>query len=297
MGILMPSVRESRWQFDIQSLEEQAGRNQVDIIVRFAGNDQNQQNLQMKELVNLGVDLLMVTPSDVFDAADGITYAKSRNVPVLCYDRLAENCPVDAYVAFERLQVGELMGRFLAEAAPRGRYIILHGPQSDSNAADYSAGAMRRLKPLIDKGDITVVLEAEVTGWRSDVAERLTEQALAETTDITAVLAPNDDTAGGVINVLSRYNLAGKVFITGQDATEAALNRLSKGTQSMTVFKDTNLLAQKSMQVALRMLKKQPLAADCVINNGTMDVPTYSLPVVFLDAAGLNWFLRSVEFQ
>ena len=297
MGILMPSFRENRWQYDIQSLEEQAGRNQVDIIVRFAGNDQNQQNLQMKELVNLGVDLLLVTPSDVFDAADGIEYAKSRNVPVICYDRLAENSPVDVYITFERFQVGELMGRFLAEAAPRGKYIILHGPKSDSNAMEYSAGAMKYLKPLIDKGDITVALEAEVTGWRPEVAERLAEQVLAEATDITAVLAPNDDTAGGVIAALSRHNLAGKVFVTGQDATEAALNRLSKGAQSMTVFKDTNQLAQKSMQVALRIVKKQPLAADHVINNGTMDVPTYSLPVVFLDASGLNWFLRSVEFQ
>lgn len=297
MGIFMPSFRENRWQYDIQSLEEQAGRNHVDIVVRFSGNDQNQQNLQMKELVNLGVDILLVTPSDVSDAAEGIAYAKSRNVPVLCYDRLAKNCPVDVYVTFERLQVGELMGRFLAETAPKGKYILLHGPQSDSNAAEYSAGAMKYLQPLIDKGDISVVLEAEVTGWRPDVAERLAEQALAKTKDITAVLAPNDDTAGGVIKALSRHNLVGKVFVTGQDSTEAALSRLSAGAQSMTVFKDTSLLAQKSMQVALLMLKNKPLTAEHVINNGAMDVPTYYLPVVFLDASGLNWFLRSVEFQ
>ena len=296
IGITLPSFRESRWQYDIQALEEQAGSNGVDILVRFAGNDQKQQNIQVKELVNLGIDLLLVTPSDVFDTADGLDYAKSRGIPVISYDRLVADYPVDAYVTFEDFSVGEMMGRFLAEAAPKGKYILLYGPKSDTNALHFFSGAMKYLTPLIAKGDITVLLEAEVAGWRPDVAERLVEQVLETTTDIAAVLAPNDDTAGGVIAALSRYDLAGKVFVTGQDATQGAPDRQQNGTQSMTVFKDTGQLAQKTMQVALGMIGKNPLPTNDVVNNGKVDVPAYFLPVTFLDASGLTWFLRSIEF-
>ena len=297
IGIALPSFRESRWQSDIRSLEEQAERNQVDILVRFSGNDQKQQNAQIKEMVNLGINLLLVTPTDVFDASDGIRYAKERNIPVVCYDRLAENCPVDAYISFERFNVGERMGRFLAAVAPKGKYIILHGPKTDSNALDYSAGALKYLGPLIARGDICVVLEEEVAGWRPDIAEKLTEQGLAKDRDITAVLAFNDDTAGGVITALSRYNLAGKVYVTGQDATEGALKRIHDGVQSMTVFKDTHQLARKALQVSLQIVRDRPLPTMDMTHNGMVNVPTYFLPVMSLDASSLGWFLRSVEFH
>lgn len=297
IGIVMPSFRESRWQHDMASLETEAARRQVDILVRVAGNSQPQQNLQMKELVNLGVQALLLTPVDVSGAMEGVAYAKERQVAVVCYDRLAENCPVDAYVAFERFGVGELMGKFLATYAPSGNYVLLYGPRSDSNAADFFAGAMRILRPLIDKGKIKVLLESEVAGWRADIGERLMSQTLAKTTDITAVLAPNDDVAGGVIAALKRYDLAGKVLVTGQDATEAAVGRLYEGSQSMTIVKDTGLLAKKAIDVALTLVRNQELSLPTRIDNGALSVPACFLPVMFLDKSGINWLLRSVEFH
>ncbi len=43
--------------------------------------------------------------------------------------------------------------------------------------------------------------------------------------------------AGGVINALKVANLAGKVLVTGQDATAAGINAILLGYQSMTVYK------------------------------------------------------------
>ena len=297
IGIAMPSFRESRWQYDIEALQEQSVINGVDILVRFAGNDQKQQNIHMKELANLGVDLLLVAPEDVLTAHSGIEYAKNRGIPVISYDRLAENCHLDAYVSFERAGVGELMGRFLLSAAPHGKYILLRGPTSDSNSADYFSGAMKYLRPAIDRGDITVLLTAEVAGWRTSEAERLTAEVLKNDKDIAAVLAPNDDTAGGVIAALEKHGLAGKVPVTGQDANVGGLKRIQTGLQSMTVFKNTNKLAARAMQVALALLDGNPLPTECVTRNGEMPVPTYFLPVIFLDKNGINNFLRHVEFE
>lgn len=297
LGISMPSFRESRWQYDLQALQIQAERHGVDILVRFAGNDPKQQNIQMKELVNIGVDVLIVAATDVFAAADGVAYAKKRDIPVICYDRLAEKCDVDVYVAFERFGVGEHMGRFLVEHAPTGNYILLRGPKSDSNADEFYNGAMKYIAPLVRTGDIKVLMEAEVAGWRADVAERFVEETLRKTTDVAAILAPNDDTAGGVVEALARYELAGKVPVTGQDANTGGLDRISRGTQSMTVFKDTTQLAQKTMQIALLMINGEEVVTETVVSNHLKEVPTVYLPVNFVDKDSLYWLLRLPEFR
>ena len=297
LGISLPSFRESRWQFDIQALQAQADVQGVDILVRFAGNDQKQQNVQVKELVNIGIDALIMAPTDVFNTLDGIAYAKEHNVPVVSYDRLAENCDVDAYVAFERFGVGELMGQYLVGHAPKGNYVLLRGPRSDTNALEFFEGAMKHILPLVQSGDITVVLEAEIAGWRADVAEKLVEAALGESKDIAAVLAPNDDTAGGAVAALARHDLAGKTVVTGQDATTGALQRINTGVQGMTVLKDTNILARQAMVVALSLSREAPMRTDIFTPNGMKEVPTFKQPVIFVDRHNLNWVLRLSEFH
>ena len=293
----MPSFRENRWQLDMQAFQTIAQARDVDILLRFAGNDPHQQNIQMKEMVNIGIDALIVAPTDVFSAGDGVAYAKKRGVPVLSYDRLAENCDVDAYVAFEREGVGDLMGRYLVKMAPRGNYILLRGPSADSNARDFYEGAMTHIRPLVESGDITVLMDEEVPGWRADAAEQLVDQALARTGDVVAVLAPNDDTAGGVVRALERKGLAGKVPVTGQDATPEGLLRIIQGVQGMTVLKDTNFLAREAVAVALAVAAGDAPVADTVTNNGARDVPTFVLPVTLVNKQSLAFVLRLPEFE
>lgn len=296
-GIAMPSFRESRWQLDLQAFQTEAALRQVDILVRFAGNDQKQQNLQVMELVNVGIDALIIAPNDVLSAAEGVEYARAHGVPVISYDRLAEKCSPDAYVTFDRLGVGELMGRYLAAHVPHGGIILLRGPQSDSNSRDYFDGAIRYLGPLIKAGALNVVLEAEVPEWRADMAEKLVDQALAGTLSVRAVLAPNDDTAGGVVKALERHGLSGAVCVTGQDATAEGLRRVLAGTQGMTVYKDVNQLARRAVAVARELASGTTPFPDGETDNGKERVPTYVQPVAAVEKDSLDWFLRQPEFD
>jgi D-xylose transport system substrate-binding protein len=47
--------------------------------------------------------------------------------------------------------------------------------------------------------------------------------------------------AGGIVTVLKNNKLAGKVPVTGQDASDEGLQRVIAGTQCGSVFKDVNL--------------------------------------------------------
>jgi D-xylose transport system substrate-binding protein len=58
---------------------------------------------------------------------------------------------------------------------------------------------------------------------------------------------------------LAAQGLAGKVPISGQDATADGCNSIVKGQQTVTVFKDTRLLAPKAVNMMDALLKGQAL--------------------------------------
>ena len=79
----------------------------------------------------------------------------------------------------------------------------------------------------------------------------------AQQNKIDAVVASNDGTALGELQALAAQGLAGKVPISGQDATADGCNSIVKGQQTVSVFKDTRLLAPKAVDLMDGLLKGQ----------------------------------------
>jgi D-xylose transport system substrate-binding protein len=79
------------------------------------------------------------------------------------------------------------------------------------------------------------------------------EQILTDNdNNVDAVVASNDGTAGGSIAALAAQGLDGVVAVSGQDADNAALNRVALGTQTVTVWKDARELGAAAAELALQ---------------------------------------------
>jgi D-xylose transport system substrate-binding protein len=172
---------------------------------------------------------------------------------------------------------------------PKGNYLVLAGSPTDNNAKLFREGAMKYIQPLVDKGDIKVVHDEWVKDWQPSEAMKIAENALtANKNDIQAVLAPNDGTAGGVIQALAAQGLAGKVPVTGQDAELAAAKRIVEGIQSMTVFKDTRELGKAAIAAAIKMAKGESIESNGKVNNNKIDVPSLLLTPIAVDKDNLD---------
>jgi D-xylose transport system substrate-binding protein len=147
---------------------------------------------------------------------------------------------------------------------------------------------MEILQPLIDKGDITVVGDQWVEGWSQEKAVGITENMLtANQNKIDAVVASNDGTGLGALQALDAQGLAGKVPVSGQDATAAACKSVVEGKFTVTVFKDINLLAPAAIDLAMKLargedpgVEKRSLAELSGDVEAEGDVPCSFLPVV-----------------
>ncbi|MGI6779063.1 MAG: sugar ABC transporter substrate-binding protein [Acetivibrionales bacterium] len=292
IGISIGTLKQERWQREIEMFEEYAKEHGFTVKVQSAEDDAQKQISQCENLVTQGVDVLIVQALDSEAAGAVIEPAHEAGIPVIAYDRFVRNGDLDYYITFDSVKVGEVQAKFVTENAPKGNYIWLKGGPEDFNAHLVAQGHKNILQPFIDRGDINIVLEQWCKGWDPTEALSHTENGLTLAgNDIQAVIASNDGTAGGAIQALAAQGLAGKVPIAGQDADLAACQRIVEGIQTGTVYKPLKRLNTAAIQLAVALAKKQDgktgidssLGVWTKLDNGTKEVDSFSVDVIAVD--------------
>ncbi len=272
IGLLMDTLDE-RWQRDRDLFLERAQQLDADVLVEAAERDDAKQLQQAQSLLDRGVEALVVIPHSAEKAAEIVELAKKKSVPVISYDRLILKADIDLYFSYDNKKVGEQQAQYLRNQAPKGNYILLGGAPTDHNAKLIREGQMSVLEDAVKRGDIKIVADPWVPDWRADLATEITAAALKKARNqVVAIVASNDTTAGGAIAALEQAGLAGKVFVSGQDANLDAVRRIVKGTQTVTIYKPLRPLARGAASAAVQLAKKEKTEGTSTVNNGLKDV-------------------------
>jgi D-xylose transport system substrate-binding protein len=289
IGLSLDTLKEERWQRDRDLFVKKAEELGAEVLVQSANGNDRVQVQQAESLLTQDIDVLVVVPHNAEVAASIVESAKRQNVPVVSYDRLIKNSDVDLYLSFDNEKVGELQAKYLIERVPKGNYVLLGGAPTDNNAKMFRDGQMNILQPAIDRGDIKIVADQWAKDWQANEALKHTENALTQANNnVVAVVVSNDGTAGGSIQALQEQRLAGKVFVSGQDAELAGLQRIVAGTQSMTVYKPITKLAKRAAEVAVALARGETLEPTSTVPNGKKDVPSILLESVVVDKSNID---------
>lgn len=284
IGLSMDTLNLERWQHDRDIFVKKAEELGTKVLVQSANSDSQTQYSQCQNLIAQGVKVLVIIPHDGSAIAPIVEEAHKAGVKVLAYDRLIMNANVDYYVSFDNVKVGELQAEAITKLVPKGKYFLLEGSPTDNNAKLFEQGQMKVLKPLVNKGDISIIGEQWAKDWSPQEAYNIMQNALtANNNKIDAIVDANDSTAGGAIQALTEQKLAGKVPISGQDADLAACQRIVEGTQTMTVYKPIVAEATKAAEMAVAMAKGEKIETNGTVNNGKIDVPSVLLTPIAVD--------------
>jgi D-xylose transport system substrate-binding protein len=200
------------------------------------------------------------------------------------------NADVDYYFTFFSEDVGKQQAEYAVKLRPKGNYILLGGPTTDNNSLLFMQGQKAVLQSFIDKGDIKVLLEKHLATWNSiDAYNELQSFLEGNDVKIDAILAANDELAGGSIMALDMSRGKWDVVITGQDASTGGCQNIIDGKQSMTVYKSIRNLAKEAAQTAVKLAKGEKISnVNAKMNDGTKDVPAVMLPTVVVDKSNLE---------
>lgn len=283
IGLSLGTIRTERWLKDRDFMIEKAKELGATVNVTMSDDDPVAQISQIENLISQGVKVIIVVSSDSEKLATAVDVANKAGVKIIAYDRLINNSSPDIYLSFDNVKVGKLEAESVLSAVSKGRFAYLGGSPKDNNAFLVKKGSMAVLDPGIKSGDIKLVLDEFIDGWKTEEAYKVMKSYLNSGKSLDAIVAANDGIAFGAIQALEEKGLAGKVPVSGQDAELASCQRIIEGTQTATVYKPIKALAVKAVEIAVALAKGQVPETNNSINNGKIDVPSYFLEPVIVN--------------
>jgi len=281
-AILPDTVSSTRYtEFDAPYLKEaftDAGLKPSQYVIQNAlGSDATEFSDAQADITK-GATVLIMDPLDSGVGAKIESYAKSKGVPVIDYDRLTLGGTRKYYDSFNNVYVGHLLGEGLVSCVAawkikKPQVVVMRGAPTDNNATLFANGYDAVLAPFFKSKAWTDVANPAGT-WDPPTALSEFQAVYTKHPNVNAVLMPNDENGAPIIHYLQTRGVkAGTIPITGQDATLTGLQNIISGFQCGTVYKPIYLEAQAA--VALAMYLRAGITPPASLVNGSVkDVTT-----------------------
>ncbi|MEV7429965.1 MULTISPECIES: sugar ABC transporter substrate-binding protein [unclassified Nocardioides] len=280
IGVILPDTESSvRWESaDRPALAAAFDEAGVEYDIQNAEGDAERMTQIADSMIGNGVTVLAIVNLDSESGAAIQEKASSQGVATIDYDRLTLGGSAEYYVSFDNTVVGELQGQGLADCLgdKAANIVYLNGSPTDNNATLFAEGA----HSVLDEKDYKVVGEQAVPDWDNEEAATIFQQLYtAANGKVDGVLAANDGLAGAAIGILEGNGQAGKVPVTGQDATVEGLQNVLAGTQCMTVYKSATQEANALAEAAIALVNgdEAETTGTTTDSEGGRDVPSILL--------------------
>lgn len=303
IGVSMPTKDLQRWTQDGENMEQILRKSGFIVDIQYANNETALQCEQIDDMISSGCDVLVIASIDGTKLTESLQAAKEAGIVVIAYDRLIMGSDaVSYYASFDNQMVGKLQGEYIEKALDlknaKGPFHIelFTGSPDDNNCNFFFGGAMEVLQPYIDEGKLVVPSgqtsqeECSTKEWSSDIATARMNQILKNHYNkgqkLDAVLSSNDSVANGIIKALSANYKGDNPVLTGQDCDVSAVKAILNGKQSMSIFKDTRVLAEKVAEMVTAVINEEevPVNDTSSYDNGTGIIPSFLCEPVFADA-------------
>lgn len=273
VGFLFHAFDVPRWEQEKKYFEAKIKELGGTAIIKVADKNDVLQRQQAEELIEEGVELIVMIAVNDPTGAGIVRMAHESGVKVMSYDGLLQNCPLDYFVSFDANYMGNALGKFLTDKAPGGKYVIVNGDKRHLISTQLYNGIMEHFQPFIDEKKVEIIYNSYTEDWAPANAAYNAERALEfSDTKIDAFLCVNDGTAGAVINVLKNRGLLEQTIVTGGDAELAACWRIMNNEQDMTVYKSSKAIAEGCAELAIDIANGKKIEGLTMINNGRQEV-------------------------
>jgi D-xylose transport system substrate-binding protein len=260
VGIILPdTVSSPRWvTADPTALKADCAKYNLSCDIQNAGGSAAHMKTIADQMEAGGIKVLMIVNLDQASGAAIEKKAEANGVTTVDYDRLTPGGGAALYVSFDGVKVGEAQGHALTQCPQvkhlkSVQYVEIDGAKTDNNALLFHQGYD---SVLSKQAGWTKVAEQD-GNWDAPTAGREFNAMLGAHPNLKAVMVANDTMAQAVITDLKRQGLAGKVAVSGQDATSGGLQNVMDGTQCFTIYKPSTAEADPAIKAIAQLVNNQ----------------------------------------
>ena len=220
-----------------------------------ANGDASQQFNDAVNLLNQGVDVLILTPIDSNGITPAVQQANAKGVPVFTLDRGSSGGTITSFVETNNVSAGKQAAAYLGDrltkryGSAKGNVVDLQGLIGTTAAKSREEGFQAGLKSL---PGLKVVANQE-GGFDQEKSLNAMTNILQAQPQIDALFGANDDNTVGALRAIDgskRYKPLGDkghIIIIGLDGTAQALDAIRAGKQDATISQNPIKMAERSL--------------------------------------------------
>lgn len=222
---------------------EEAAKLGMEVVIVDAQNDSAKQSNDVDDLIQQGVNVLLINPTDSSAISTVVQSANSLGIPVITLDRSAEKGDVKALVASDNVKGGQMAAEYIVEQLGEGTKVI------ELEGVPGASATRERGKGFHDVADTKLkVVAKQSADFDRTKGLNVMENLLQGNPDVKAVFAHNDEMALGAIEAIQS---SGKdIMVIGFDGNDDALNSIKAGKLTATVAQQPKLIGQLAVQAA-----------------------------------------------
>lgn len=228
-------------------VKKEAEKEGYKLNIADAQNDSAKQINDVDDLIQRGVNLLIINPVDSAAISSAVEAANAANIPVITLDRSSDNGKVEALVASDNVKGGEMAAEYIISKLGEGAKVAeLEGIPGASATRERGEGFNKIADKKLD------VVAKQAADFDRTKGLTVAENILQGNPDIKAIFAQNDEMALGAIEVAKS---SGKdIIIVGFDGNEDGLKAVKEGRMAATIAQQPELMGQLSIQTAKKVL-------------------------------------------
>lgn len=226
---------------------EEAEAKGMEIIVVNSQDDPATEISNIEDLIQQGVDILLINPTDSSAVSSAVQSANNANIPVITIDRSADQGEVETLITSDNVAGGEMAAAFILDQLGEDAKVAeLEGVSGASATRERGEGFHRIADEKLD------VVASQPADFDRIKGLNVMENTLQGNNDVEAVFAHNDEMALGAVEAIQA---AGKdVIVVGFDGIEDALNAVEAGDLTATIAQQPDLMGQEAITAAEKVL-------------------------------------------
>ncbi len=238
-----------------QAMEAKAKELGVKLIVNDAQRSAERQVQQVESFIAQRVDAIILNPCEVEASSPAVDKALAAGIPIVNVNSETKSAPT-AFVGSRDEESARIAMKLIATRLNgQGNVVMMHGFMGQAAQIKRDQGA----REILAKNPGLKLLAEQTGEWDRAKAMSLMEnwiQSLGP--KINAVFAQNDEMAMGALLALEQAKMKDKVIVAGVDAISDALQAIKAGRLDATVFQDARGQGSGAVEVAVKIVKKQP---------------------------------------
>ena len=239
------------------------------LIYADADNNSNTQIRQVKEMLDQGIDLLIISPNEAKPLTEIVEQTYSDGIPVIVIDRKTTSNLYTCYVGADNYQIGYMASQYLGNTISGTANILeVMGLPGSSPTIERNKGFNDGLKKFPN-----LKIKSQVYGdWMKPNAERQLSKISDQLNGIDVVFAHNDNMALAAQSVFKKLGIASRAKFIGIDATPGAgggLQMISNGLINASMLYPTG--GKEAIATAMKIMDKIPFSKELILPSLVID--------------------------